>query len=460
MRNLTLSLIAVSLILNSYICAEEPDADGIQTEKATGESEIEIQQRPLRVAFSKKNEDEQSTPPKKVKPHFAGVRRQEPKEGKADGEKKKSSRVKNQWVSSKTHPKTKKKARPVEEVEIVQDLPEERPYFRRADHRYSTSLLAQNNGSGIPPSEQGNLERKVDEVNDYREGVRYPYLGFEAPKASLYLTGEWLYWRVRQEGMEFVPGKKVHFDFDSGFRTGIGVHLPHDGWDLYVNYTRYATSQTDGAHGPIFPLMLYAATNLVDQAHIHWKFLFQTADLEIGRIFNLSKTLIVRPFFGVKGAWIDQRVRLRYEGGMIPSGESYRAHLQNDFRGGGPLLGIHTHWDLGVGLSFFGNGSVALVIGEFNNEHKQTQIAGFEPINLNANLRLVTSALQLVTGLAWNRNFCADRCHFGISAGFEAQYWTNQNQMEQFTTPAQPYFVRNNGDLALYGLTLRARFDF
>jgi hypothetical protein len=68
--------------------------------------------------------------------------------------------------------------------------------------------------------------------------------------------------------------------------------------------------------------------------------------------------------------------------------------------------------------------------------------------------------VQIVAGLAWDRNFNRERWHFGLSAGFEAQYWWGQNQTEQFTDADFPIYIREKGDLAFYGLTLRARVDF
>ena len=453
-----LSLFLISATLAAEEAQKNDLSEEVNDDKQEGESAIDVKPHPLRVEFSKANDENKTPSQKKVKPHFAGVRRKEPKEESAEGEKKKSSKVKNQWVSSKTHPKTKKKEQEQPSIEPVAELPENRPYFRRADYRAATPMTVDHRSSVATSIPSQHLEEKIHD--DITEGMEFPRQGFEGPMSHVYLTGEWLYWRLRQEGMEFAPSKRVRFDFDSGFRAGLGVHLPHDGWDLYVNYTRYTTEAEEGAHGSFFPLMLYAATNNVLEAHIEWNFKFQTADLEIGRVFYIGKTLILRPFFGVKGAWIDQNSHLRYAGGIIPAGQHDRIHLQNDFRGGGPLLGVQTRWDLGVGISFFGNGAAALVIGEFNNHQRQIQAGGFVPINLNTNIRLMTSTLQLVTGLGWDRNLCNDRCHVGISAGFEAQMWNSQNQIEQFTTPAQPYYVRNQGDLSLYGLTLRARVDF
>jgi hypothetical protein len=264
--------------------------------------------------------------------------------------------------------------------------------------------------------------------------------------------------------MEFVTTKKVAFDFQSGFRVGLGVHLPYDCWDIYVNYTRFNPEDSDSVHGSFYPLYLFQGAGTqgttIDKAHAHWKIEFQNVDVEIGRAFYIAKTLVFRPFFGLKGAWIDQDAHIRYEGGFIPIGQTFRTHFENDFKGAGPLIGIASNWLIGAGLSFFGDFAAALIVGHFDNEQKQRQFSGAEVVNLNSDFNLVSPTAQMIVGLAWDGNFNKERYHVGLSAGFESQYWWGQNQTEQFTDKDFPIYVREKGDLAFYGLTLRARFDF
>lgn len=409
------------------------------------------------------NAEHKEEAPKRQKPHYAGVRRQQPRTNISDDGKKSSSKVKNKWFSSKTQPKVVKK-------ETVQaDAPaepvEDRPYFQRVDNRPLAPIATQQT---LPPSSSSSnesdrierLEVKANDLKEDGEGLKYPRHGFQAPNGHAFITAEWLYWRARQSGMEYAFAKTVNFEFESGFRVGAGVHMPYDGWDVYVNYTRYVPDQTSHAEGSVFPLLLYSATSNVDDAHAHWEIDFQSVDLQVGRVYYIAKTLCLRPYFGIKGAWIDQEAHLRYKGGFVAAGQEYTVHYENDFKGAGPLIGVDANWQLGIGFSLFGNAAAAIVIGQFDLHNRQKQLDGFVPIDLKKDLNLATSMLQLEAGIAWDRNFCEEACHFGISAGFESQYWTNQNQIEQFTTPGQPYYTRADGNLGLYGLTLRARVDF
>ncbi|MGC1878079.1 MAG: Lpg1974 family pore-forming outer membrane protein [Rhabdochlamydiaceae bacterium] len=460
------SLTAFSLALHGFLSADgsafEEDLfeevileDGIATadgkkEDQTSQSSESNRQTAKQKAPSTENTEKQ--PPKKLKPQYAGARRAPEKIKVNDGEKKPGSRVKNKWFSSKTQPKVEKK-----EVAAVEEssteLPADRPHYTRMG-----------NSDYLVEQEWSNDEQQV---HSEKETDRYDYLrgGFLAPRGHIYVTAEWLYWRTREEGMEFVTAKRIKFDFQSGFRVGLGVHLPYDYWDIYVNYTRFNPRGSKSAHGSFYPLFLFQGAGApqgpsVDEGHARWKIEFQSADVEIGRSFYVAKTLAFRPFFGLKGAWIDQDAHIRYAGGFIPVGQTFHTYFKNDFKGAGPLIGIESNWLIGSGFSFFGDFAAALIAGHFHNKQKQHQLGGAEVVDLNNDFNLVGPTVQLVAGLAWDCNFNRDQCHFGLSAGFESQYWWGQNQTEQFTDKDFPIYVREKGDLAFYGLTLRGRFDF
>jgi hypothetical protein len=399
--------------------------------------------------------------PKKLKPQYAGARRA-PDKVKSEDEKK--SRVKNKWFSSKTHPKVEKKETVETPKESPIELPANRPHYTKTSHILNSYNIIPLDLSSNASTEKAQPMPSEIRPQQQSEGYSYPRGGFQAPKGHVYFTAEWLYWRTRQEGMEFATVKKVDFDFQSGFRVGLGVHLPYDRWDIYINYTRFNPEDSDRTHGSIYPLYLFQGTDThivaVSEARAKWEIEFQNVDIEIGRPFYIAKTLVFRPFFGMKGAWIDQDAHVRYAGGFIPAGQTFRTHFENDFKGAGPLIGIESNWLIGADFSFFGNLAAALVVGHFDNEQVQHQLDGAKTVDLNSDFNLVSPTLQMIAGLAWDRNFNRERWHVGLSAGFETQYWWSQNQIEQFTDSDFPIYVREKGDLAFYGLTLRGRFDF
>lgn len=459
-----LSLTAFSLMLScvsadQYVVSNIPDQEELLDEDSNELAEAEREEhvgdavKIRRVTSQKeeastsKNGESTATEPKKQKAHFAGVRKPEPKA------KKKSSKIKNQWFSSKTHPKAEKKSEnAAANIQIASaSLPSDRPFYIR-----KAQLTAQN-------TPKKNLTPPASSFQ--QEGELYPHMGFQAPDGHVYLTAEYLLWRTRQEGTEFATAKQVNFIYNSGFRVGLGVHMPHDGWDIYAAYTRFVPERSRSVHGSFYPLFMYEgvvkpATPNVAKTHAHWEIEFQAIDLELGRAYAIAKTLTLRPFFGLKSAWIDQHAKCRYEGGFIPAGQTFHTHFKNDFKGAGPLVGLEANWLVGAGFSLFGDLAASLVIGHFDNKQEQDQLNDAEVVHLGSNPDFVSPFLQILTGVAWDRNFSRDRYHASLSAGFETQYWGNQNQIEQFTAQNAPIYMRERGALAFYGLTLKARVDF
>src|SRR5580700_10240587 len=244
--------------------------------------------------------EEKTSSHKKLKPHYAGARR--PAKN-SEGEKKNGSRTKNKWFLSKTHPKTGKKeaAQVKEDADLAAELPPDHPYYIKTSHTATSPNIIALDLTRQPPRAQVHAEQTVKSCD-------YPRSGFQAPNGHFFFTGEWIYWRTRQEGMEFATAKKVHFDFESGFRVGLGVHLPDDHWFIDLDYTRLTPESSEGADGSFYPLFLFGGAGIsgstVSKAHAHWKIAFQNLDVAIGRAFYIAKTVVLQPFFGLKGAWI------------------------------------------------------------------------------------------------------------------------------------------------------------
>ncbi len=121
------------------------------------------------------------------------------------------------------------------------------------------SLFAAEVSSTLPPFEQGRPLSK--------ENSRYPQ-AYNAPARTdikghwdWFVTASYIYWHVGQEGMDIATSASVaavvdlaknsqtffqDFDYESGFKVGLGMNLPIDDWVLYAEYTRlhFATSKS------------------------------------------------------------------------------------------------------------------------------------------------------------------------------------------------------------------------
>lgn len=264
--------------------------------------------------------------------------------------------------------------------------------------------------------------------------------------------------------------KHPHFNWDWGVRAGLGYKLPHDKWDLFVNYTYVhgdAHGHAGGSKDVVFPTW---ATNFfhrvkglffANSAHAHWNMNLNMGDLELGRTCMVSKWLSIRPFLGVRGLVIDQDYHVSYKGGTVAPTDVDKVHLDTDFWGVGVRMGANTLWGLGKGISIYGNGSLALLSGNFDvHENERLTEADLRLMSIKKNVDNVVVTADLSLGLQWDYLFSKDRYHFGFKFGWEFNLFFDQNQLFNFLA-SNPYSTYSrNDDLTFEGLTLGFRFDF
>ena len=315
-----------------------------------------------------------------------------------------------------------------------------------------------------------------------------------------FITFDVLYWKARVGGTEYaytdqdplatlpIKGrqKSMEFSWDWGVRAGLGYNFDHDGWDVKSLYTWWEANGSDSASAglnnsvipmrgsatitstaPNQPLFLYAKS-----AKSMYDLDYQAVDLELGRDYYVSSTLSLRPFWGLKSAWIDQDQRTRYTGGaptVGPGGEhlvglegnTVRVKESCDFWGLGPRTGVDTRWYMGNNFSAFGNVSGALLLGHFNVDHKERYSAMEDArIRLHANRNAFAPMVDFQLGLRYDSYFHHDQHHIGIGVGVEVEYWWRQNQMLKIDDVTELKYERYSEDVAFYGVTAEFKWDF
>ena len=312
-----------------------------------------------------------------------------------------------------------------------------------------------------------------------------------------FITFDALFWRTKIGGTEYaytdqdpaatlpVKGRTKHieFDWDWGIRAGLGYNFDYDQWDVKAQYTWWDTNGSDstraGLNSSIIPmrgssqLIEDPTTGQTEQflfctsAKSQYDFSYQAVDLELGRDYYVSSMLSLRPFWGLKTAWMDLEQITRYTGGDTQDGflglgrNTVHVKEDSDFWGIGPRTGVDTRWYLGEGFSIFGNVALAALFGFFDVDHKEKYSAiSTNRIRLHANRHAFSPTIQYQVGLRYASYVLERRYHISIGAAFEGQYWWRQNQMLKIDDAAVLRYERYSEDLAMYGLTLDARWDF
>jgi len=320
---------------------------------------------------------------------------------------------------------------------------------------------------------------------------------------DIFVDAELLWWSVYENGLQYaVEGRNLRTRINNGdaldvgnayswgFRFGVGYNLPHDGWDLYGNWTffnnRTSSNKRAPHEGGFFPIWMNPDADVVvpntsgddvyaEKASANWDVEFNIIDLELGREFFTSKYLTLRPHAGFRYLRLDQRFHADYSGGNFrrygntgstSESEPYHVHNSNDMWGFGLRAGMDTQWGLSNGFSIFGNFAFALLHSHFHISQEEyfrnrTTRQRFESLDMNNRKRVGRATSDLAMGVRWDGMFDNDRFHLGVQFGWEHHMFWGQNQMWQFVDDTwQSKYSKGNDELSTQGWTLAARFDF
>ncbi len=366
------------------------------------------------------------------------------------------------------------------------------------------SLSAYEDGNPANPNQLGYLEASIDDLKkqmaDLKEQCQeqaiYPPAGPAVSSgASIFITGDLLCWKANENGLGYVLKTKVvdpvngilgngiiatpHFDWDTGFRVGLGWNMGHDDWDAYLSWTRLHTAAHSHRHDNdgrfLFPVFADAsfAENPTLKATAHLKLHLNVIDLGLGRSFYIGKHLSVRPHAGIENVWISQHYGTDYRGvaafNLNPESDRDRNNIsfRNHFWGIGARFGANTEWELRWGFSFYGDIAWALLYGNFNlkrtSELDQTALVppAHRRAHTDEKFAQAKAALECALGFQWDCMFAHDRFHLGAKIGWEQHIYFGQNQI--FTPVASPNLpgkiVGVDDDLTFQGFTFSLRFD-
>jgi hypothetical protein len=315
---------------------------------------------------------------------------------------------------------------------------------------------------------------------------------------NLDVRADWLYWKANETGLSYAlnqdffkfsslvsmgSGNAAHpkFDWQSGFRVGIGYTVPRDHWDISLLWTwnegKGSDSQTSNndAVPTILPIFIHpnvyndesivACMEASDDVLIHLNLI----DLDLGRKSKLGKCFGIHPHLGLRSAWINQIHNVDYHNLFDSEKEevlkTYHTHMTNKFWGLGPRIGIGADFNLGVGLSLVSDVSLSLLYGLFEITHsEQFAINSHSEGTILAegnNFHSEALVTDVELGLRWSRPFFKERIRLTLQAGWEHHMFLSQNQLMHFVDGQNwANFIQNQGDLSFQGWTGSIRFFF
>lgn len=319
------------------------------------------------------------------------------------------------------------------------------------------------------------------------------------------------YWNAHQDGMAYAVDSSVSFsgtgprgelnnlidaeyknpdfNWEFGFKAGLGYNSTHDGWDFGVMWTWYKgrasthiEAEVDDNH-VLLPLWSAMANFSADAGPLnatdietHWKLALNLIDLELGREFWVSKYLTMRPHMGLRVAFIDQEWEIEHKGGSWASINTVPTNncvdMDNDYKGVGIRGGLDTVWNFGCGFALYGNMAVSIIYGRFSIDHDESNRearANFEKTRIletEDSFRASRFTTDLALGLQWSTMFCG--CYgFTLGVGWEQHMFFDQNQLWRVNrigstngTGGENVYAQSRGDLDTQGWTVTVRFEF
>ena len=293
---------------------------------------------------------------------------------------------------------------------------------------------------------------------------------------NLWLVGDALLWQAVEENLTYVysgsdSSRNLHtvdFDWDWGFRVGAGYNAPRDGWDfdLYWTHIRNTAHDTQHAHEDRQLYQVWSVANnlfpgIINEAKAHWHVNLEQVDLELGRQFFVGQYLTIRPFAGLRSAWIFQKYNTELEGpDLLNVAFEQEAKLRNKFWGFGFVAGLDSDWRLGKGFSIYADADMSILMGYFDIDQKAT-LNEVTIWSQDKSFRTGRAILDLGLGLQWATLFCGDRLGLTFKAGYEYHLYFNQNQFVLSSGNSDfELFNPVKGDLTYQGVIGSIQFDF
>lgn len=310
---------------------------------------------------------------------------------------------------------------------------------------------------------------------------------------NLSINADLLYWKAWEKNLvltnktspifftdNYTKAKVIHptFDWDFGARVGMSTYLPCC-WDVHLDWTYFHTRITQNRHTDsndltnvnnqqgMFPIWALSediiAGDYVSQAHLNWKLTLNLIDLEFGHPYRCHDCFEIRPYIGLRAAWVRQNASVNYQGGIfflsiLEGGVSLNGTdhitLKNNYWGLGPRAGFQPKIYLGKGFSFYGDAAIAGLCGTFHVKQRETYLGvnRFSHHNNQVRFRWVS---DLAAGIGWDATFCGEYT-LGLKLGWEYHVFFDQLELKR----DHFHILSHNRNLDVQGLTFSTRFDY
>ncbi|PIS00981.1 MAG: hypothetical protein COT84_04725 [Chlamydiae bacterium CG10_big_fil_rev_8_21_14_0_10_35_9] len=295
---------------------------------------------------------------------------------------------------------------------------------------------------------------------------------------KFFTQGSFIYWQAREEGLEIALENPTNstplpsvssnllttcFKYKPGFKVALGYRYKFDQIVGKIEYTRlYQTTRFSApasTGGSLLPIWLNSSnTAQASSVNSTWKLDLDILDGSFSSKYIVGRWLNFQPFFGVRAAWIDQRLKANY---FITSFFVESSSKSNSWAIG-PNMGISSDWLLGLGFYGIGNASASLLYTRYRVNHYEKSIANPDETRISASEKKDTlrSNVELNLGLGWGSYLINKKFHIDFKVSYDFLVFFYQNMMRNLLDTYNNQLTNSSNNLYLHGLTVKAQFDF
>ena len=298
-----------------------------------------------------------------------------------------------------------------------------------------------------------------------------------ANSVGLLVTADVLYWNVTQPGLEYVfeqttPATSTFYKgsykspnsshWDVGARAGIGYVSPKGGWDLIATWSYLHANQKHNTLAPVGGALFDNVDEYeeITNASSQFSFKLDLLDLVVGKSFFINQGFSLRPYVGLRTAWVKERQQVTESGGYLTiEGVNFTSvSFKNNFWGLGFRGGMDATWKWTKDWGFYGDFGLNLLPGRFHLQGTQSITIG-ALTNPIVDFRDTSRTQQLIVdgsiGVKWNKSFSQDRYNIMLHLAWENHIFINQWRWEGIE-----FSPTSSGNLATMGFTFGGSFIF
>ena len=295
-----------------------------------------------------------------------------------------------------------------------------------------------------------------------------------AQGSGFHASVDWLNWKARRSGMDFVivdpnaadgnvQGNQVDLNYDrgNGARLVLGYDLGSR-WDVSLGYQTFSTNDqllvTQPVGGELWGTRLHPRswmdpTSVAARATLDYDVL----DLMLSRRFAMDSCQSVdfTLFGGFRYAMIDQTLNINYVDNVNVLTTNISSPTKLD--GYGIRAGGQLDWNVRGGFSLFGKGALSVLAARIDSTYSERDVSGGNttyPFAVSSTYYQAVPVIETALGMSYQRG------PWEVAFGYEMAFWANAGERRDPCDDIDDQkFSCSSNDLVLDGFFLRFAFS-